>query len=209
MAGVDPPTLGTGKARPVAERQCDDPADGPPCAVQQAGEHEDGRSRQLCPPEADDRAAKSRVATYERDVGDDMQCTYEEVGEAEDEGVLAESVGHCERRNQHRTHGGEQHHPDRAFVCCGGVAEPDVPAPGDPERDQDRDCLHQPFPGRVVVQEGRDLREREDEDEVEEELERRDPLLALDRSLQKLPSRQFVQHLAEPAITVRPDRSLR
>jgi hypothetical protein len=34
-------------------------------------------------------------------------------------------------------------------------------------------------PGRVVRQDGRDLREREDEHEVEEELERRDGMVAL------------------------------
>ena len=39
--------------------------------------------------------------------------------------------------------------------------------------------MAEPAPGRVVRQDRRDLREREDEDEVEEELERRDPLLAL------------------------------
>ena len=39
--------------------------------------------------------------------------------------------------------------------------------------------MSEPTPGRVIGQDGRDLREREDEDEVEEELERSDPLLAL------------------------------
>jgi hypothetical protein len=37
----------------------------------------------------------------------------------------------------------------------------------------------EPTPGRIIRQHGRDLREREDEDEVEEQLERRHPLLAL------------------------------
>jgi hypothetical protein len=49
-----------------------------------------------------------------------------------------------------------------------------------------------------VVQEGGDLCNREDENKVEEELERRDPLLALGRSLQKLASGQFVEHVASP-----------
>ena len=39
--------------------------------------------------------------------------------------------------------------------------------------------MPEPAPGRIVRQDRRDLREPEDEDEVEEELERRDPLLAL------------------------------
>ena len=39
--------------------------------------------------------------------------------------------------------------------------------------------MPEPTPGRIIRQDGRDLREREDEDEVEEELERSDALLAL------------------------------
>jgi hypothetical protein len=37
----------------------------------------------------------------------------------------------------------------------------------------------EPTPRRIIRQDRRDLREPEDEDEVEEELERSDPLLAL------------------------------
>ena len=40
--------------------------------------------------------------------------------------------------------------------------------------------MSEPAPGRVIRKDSGDLREREDEDEVEEELERSDPLLALD-----------------------------
>ena len=40
--------------------------------------------------------------------------------------------------------------------------------------------MAEPAPRRIIRQHRRDLREPEDEDEVEEELERRDALLALD-----------------------------
>ena len=39
--------------------------------------------------------------------------------------------------------------------------------------------MHKPAPRRVIRQHGCHLREREDEDEVEEQLEGRDPWLAL------------------------------
>ena len=39
--------------------------------------------------------------------------------------------------------------------------------------------MREPAPRRIVRQHRRDLRESEDEDEVEEELERRDALLSL------------------------------
>jgi hypothetical protein len=43
--------------------------------------------------------------------------------------------------------------------------------------------MPEPTPSRIIRQDRRDLREPEDEDEVEEELERRDALLALSVSL--------------------------
>ena len=40
--------------------------------------------------------------------------------------------------------------------------------------------MAEPGPALIVQEHGRDLREREDEDEIEEQLERRDPVLALE-----------------------------
>src|SRR5439155_7259676 len=83
----------------------------------------------------------------------------------------------------------------RPFVGSGPVPEPDVAAPRKPEHHEDRERLEQPQPAGIVVQEAGHLRDREDEDEVEEELEGRHPLLALDRGLEVLVPRQLVQRL--------------
>ena len=52
--------------------------------------------------------------------------------------------------------------------------------PRPPERGQNQKSASQPAPCQVARQNRRDLGEPEDEDQIEEELERRDPLLALD-----------------------------
>jgi hypothetical protein len=109
-----------------------------------------------------------------------VQRAHEEERHAEHARVPTERMRHCERRDQQGPHRGEQHDADRALVGAGGVAEPRVPAPREPEHHQDCERLDQLRPARVVIDEARDLRDREDEHKVEEELERGDALVALD-----------------------------
>src|SRR5437899_10087516 len=52
---------------------------------------------------------------------------------------------------------------------------------------QDQQPVPDSRPGRVLRDHGCHLREREDEDEIEEELQRRDPVLDLDRLLAHQP----------------------
>jgi hypothetical protein len=61
---------------------------------------------------------------------------------------------------------------------------------GTATRSEDRERkqpAREPVPGRILVEQGRDLREAEDEDEVEEELERRDAVLGLGEGLAHAP----------------------
>ena len=60
------------------------------------------------------------------------------------------------------------------------VRQPRVRRPRPPQRREDQQPVPDPGPGLVVQEHDRHLREREDEDEIEEQLERRDPMLALD-----------------------------
>src|SRR5205823_14931694 len=60
------------------------------------------------------------------------------------------------------------------------VRQPRVRRPCPPKRGQEQERVLEAAPGRIAGQHRCDLRERKDEDEVEKELERRDPLLALD-----------------------------
>ena len=109
----------------------------------------------------------------------DVQDTDGEVGQAEEHRVAVEGVRNGERRHEHGAHGGEDGESRRALVGVDLVGEPGVGAPRPPERRQDQHALADARPRRVVRHEAGDLREREDEDEVEEKLERRDRMLEL------------------------------
>ncbi len=106
-----------------------------------------------------------------------MRDADERVGAGEEERVVAEDVRHGERRDQHRTHRGEHRDPNRSLLRVDRVRQPGVGGPRPPEDAEDEDPSHQPRPGGVLDDEPGHLCDREDEDEVEEELEGRDPLL--------------------------------
>src|SRR5439155_16949115 len=69
--------------------------------------------------------------------------------------------------------------PNGALVRFDIVRQPGVAGPGPPERAEHEQRTPEPGPGRIDREHARHLRDREDEDEVEEELERSYPLLAL------------------------------
>ena len=72
--------------------------------------------------------------------------------------------------------------PDGAFLGIEGVRQPGVRRPGPPQRAEQQQAPQETVPGRISREEPGDLRDGEDEDEVEEQLEWRDPLVALDRA---------------------------
>ena len=113
----------------------------------------------------------------------DVHGPHEQVGDAEQDAVVAEGLGHSEGGDQHRAHGREHRQPHGALFGVQRVRQPGVGGPGPPERAQDEHPAQDPAPGRVVGEQARDLRDREDEDEVEEKLERSDALLVGGRSL--------------------------
>ena len=84
--------------------------------------------------------------------------------------------GHAERDDQQRRHRGEDDQPHRALLGVDDAGQPGVADPGPPEHAEHQQALGQPRPGRVVGHQRRALGDREDEDEVEEELQRRHPL---------------------------------
>ena len=108
----------------------------------------------------------------EGDVGDPEDAEREREGEAE----VAERVGHAEGDDQQRRHRGEDDQPHRALLGVDHAGQPGVADPGPPEHAEHQQALGHPLPGRVVGHQRRALGDREDEDEVEEELQRRDPL---------------------------------
>jgi hypothetical protein len=129
---------------------------------------------------AQDRPQQISVAARPERVQREPHEVHDQERDPEDDTVTAEGVGDGQRGDEHRRHGNQHRSPDHTPAGINGVGQPGVGSPRPPERGEDQETVSEPTPGRVIRQDGRDLREPEDEDEVEEELERSDPLLALD-----------------------------
>src|SRR6185437_3038826 len=98
----------------------------------------------------------------------------------EDDTVTAERVRDRQRGDEHRPHRNQHRCPHGTQSGIDGVGQPCVGSPSPPERGEDQQTVAEATPGRIVREDGGDLREPENEDEVEEELERGDRVLALD-----------------------------
>ena len=98
------------------------------------------------------------------------------VGERELERALAERLGHGQRGDQERRHRGEHDEAHRALLGIDDARQPRVSGPGPPQQRQHHHALGDPLPGGVLDHQRGALGQREDEDEVEEELERSHPL---------------------------------
>ena len=145
-------------------------------AVEERGGGQQGHRDRGADGQAEHRVAQAVVVGAgeheETDVGD----PHGPVGECEDEGEVAEGLGHAERDDQQRRHRPEHDQPHRALLGVEHAGQPGVADPGPPEHAQHQQALGQPFPGGVVRHQRRALGQGQDEDEVEEELQWRHPL---------------------------------
>src|SRR5581483_11752802 len=97
----------------------------------------------------------------------------------EEDGVVPERAWNGERGDQHRAHRGEHREADAALVDVHRARQPRVPGPRPPERDEDEHPAEDSTPRWIVREQARHLGDREHEDQVEEELERRDLVLGV------------------------------
>ena len=112
-----------------------------------------------------------------------MQQADKEVRDAEEHGVVAERARDGEGGAEHRAHRAENRQPDATFVDVRRARQPGVGSPRPPERGEDEQPAQHSTPRRVVHEQARDLRDREHEDQVEEELERGDLMLGVGRAI--------------------------
>ena len=145
--------------------------------VQRGGDEEESDAHHAADREPRDRTHQVTVASARDRVQDQVCNPNHAVGAREEERVVAEDVRDRQRRDQHRRHGPEHHDPDEALFRIDRVRQPGVRGPRPPEHTQHDQSLGEPCPGRVGDHEAGHLRDREHEDQVEEELERRDALL--------------------------------
>ena len=132
-------------------------------------------------PEAARRLAKVRVVVARDPEQGDVGGPDDRVGDREDERRVVEGAGHADRRDQEPRHRGEDDEAHRALLGVDDAGEPRVADPRPPQDREHEEALRDALPGRLVSHQLRALRDREDEDEVEEELERRHRLALPER----------------------------
>jgi hypothetical protein len=153
------------------DRQRDQPDGRLRGPVEERGGDQQQRGRERRAREPPDRLAGVHVLVGLGE-DEDVQPARRGVGDGEHEGVVAEGLRHRERRDQERAHHGEDQEP--LAVLLGGhvVGQPRVRGPRPPEHREDQQALAEPAPGRPIGHQSGDLGQREDEHEVEEQLQR-------------------------------------
>ena len=164
VAGGDPPAAHVGEhyASDV-DRDRHAPQQPPSCAgAHQARGEQDQR-------QAVDRLLHPDIGRAAREQ-DDVQRPDHEIRAGEKDGVPGECTGDGQGRDQQRRHRGEHGEPVDVLVRVDGVRQPGVRGPRPPQDDEHEETVAEPSPRRIVRHEARDLGDREDEHEVEEEL---------------------------------------
>jgi hypothetical protein len=136
-----------------------------------------------------DGVAEARVVAAGEHEQRDLREADDRVGAGEQERLVAERAGHAQRHDEERGHGGEHHQPHGALLRVDHARQPGVADPRPPHHAEHQQALGEALPGRLVGHQRGALRQRQDEDEVEEQLERRD-------------SRLLAQHGREPVRTI-------
>jgi hypothetical protein len=103
--------------------------------------------------------------------------TDDEKGDAEEHPLVVEDTRHDERPDEHRGQRDEQRGADDGLLRVERVRQRRIGRPRPPEGAEHEHTTADPGEGRIGGKQRRDLRECEDEDEVEEELSRRDVVL--------------------------------
>ena len=162
-------------------------------------------------------AAEPRIVLGREPEDPQMEQPQREVRDGEDDrseqpaGQVDERLGHAERQHEHRAHRAEHGHAADALVRAQDVAHPREPHPAPPEQAEHQHPAHDPLPREVVGHQGGHLGEREDEDQIEEQLDRRDARVLrhrLDpRVLRRRHRRTGYSGAAHPFIVVTPCRA--
>ena len=149
------------------------PSSAKPAAMIRAGAEERRRR------DPEDGRRQIAVASAGERVERDVHHAHDQIGDAEDDAVTAEGLRYRQRGDEHRHDRNQHRAAHHALVGIHGVRQPGIADPRPPQRREHEQPVAEAAPGRVVGHQRRDLREREHEHEIEEQLERRDPVLVL------------------------------
>ena len=188
----------------IVESEGHDPDRDALVPVHEPGDHEQERADDRGRGEAHECTPSIGVVTADDGRKDEVQQANEQVRAAEEHGVVAEGARHGEGGAEHRAHRTENRQPYATFVDVRRTRQPGVGNPRPPERGEHEQPAQHPTPRRVMREQARDLRDREHEDQVEEELERRDLMLGVGHAVGVGHARIMHEDPARFAITTRP-----
>ncbi len=162
----------------VVERQRERPDERARLPVEQRPDDPRDRRHRRPRRHADERLAAAVAAAHRQQAERVARQLERHVGAREQQRAVAEGVRDRDRHPEAREHA---EHQDQAHADPVGVEPVDHPGrvdPRPPDDEQQERGLRRARPGEVVQQQVRELRDREDVDEVEEQLEVRRALLA-------------------------------
>ena len=145
-------------------------------------------------------ARKIRSCSSRKRVERQVHDSDDQKRDAEDDTVAAERLRYRERGDEHPRHRDQQRPEHPVVPGVEAVRQPRIRRPRPPKHSQDQEPLTDSVPGRVVQEHERHLREREDEDEIEEQLDRGDPMLDLERLLAHERRLTITRHPGQPLI---------
>ena len=147
--------------------------------VHEPGGEDERRAEEAPGNDAQDRDEEFGFGTGRERVQRKVHDRHDQKCHTEEDAVVTERLGHGERGDEHRGHGHQHGGQHCVSARIDGVRQPGIRRPRPPDRGEDQQPRPEPRPGRVLRDHGCRLCEREDEDEIEVELERRDPVLTL------------------------------
>ncbi len=124
-----------------------------------------------------------------------MGCSNSSVGEGEREAEVLEDLRHAERADEHGAHRRKDHQSCRALLRVDDAGEPGVGDPRPPQDAQHDQPFGETLPRRLGGHECRALRDGQHEHQVEEQLERSDPLLLPPNGVHAVTAALAVRHL--------------
>jgi hypothetical protein len=145
--------------------------------VKKSRHHDQRRPEEGGRRKAQEHTAPITILACDHGREDEMQQANQEVRDPEEHSIAAKSPWHRQGDTQHHRRRSEHCQPDATLVDIDRASEPGVGRPRPPDRRKNERRVQQPMPRRVVREQTRYLRDREHEDEVEEELKRRDLVL--------------------------------
>ena len=189
----EPPARRAGEVRLAhVEREGERPQGDLRTGVEQRADDEEHAAGRGPRRQAEHRAAQPSVLAAREQEQGDVRGAHGGVRQRELEAVARERVRHRQRHQQHRRHRRDQGDPDRALLGVHDAREPRIAGPRPPQEGEHQHGLGEPAPRRPRHDQRGALRDREDEHEVEEELERPHALALPHRRAEARPVRGLV-----------------